>query len=99
MNPHEFHRKLIAMARATPPDGRVPYAFEQRIMARLRTAQIDVWTAWSSLLWRAAIPSICVMIAASAFARFTALPHDRETAELESTLLAPVTAAAETESW
>lgn len=97
MNPQDFQKKLIAVARATPPDDRVPYAFKQRVMSRIRSAHVDIWSAWSSLLWRAAIPSVCVMILATAFARFNLTQGERELGELESVLLAPI--AAETETW
>ena len=36
MNLAELETKLIAAARCHPPGDRVPYAFEQRVMARLR---------------------------------------------------------------
>lgn len=55
-------QKLIAAARAIPPDYRVPYAFEKRVMARLRglTAQ-DPLLLWGQALWRAA--ALCAIVA------------------------------------
>lgn len=56
MNLPELQRKLIAAARSEAPDARVPYAFEQRIMARLTGQQAqDPWGLWSRALWRGAM--------------------------------------------
>ena len=61
MNPDCLIEKLLAAARATPADERVPYAFEQRIMARLRsTAAWDRWSVWEHALWRSA--RLCLLI-------------------------------------
>jgi hypothetical protein len=67
MNESPLHRKLIAAARATPPDERVPYAFEKRIMAQLagQTAP-DSWSLWSRGLSRAAIYCVIFMLILSA---------------------------------
>lgn len=63
MNVDQLHRKLIAAARECPPDPRVPLAFERRIMARLLAGQkLDFWAAWGGALWRAAAPSIALII-------------------------------------
>jgi hypothetical protein len=62
MKPSELERKLIAAAKAHAPSEAVPYAFEQRIMARLGSAPVlDAWADWGRALWRAAAP--CVVIA------------------------------------
>lgn len=61
MNLAKLQEKLLAAARLDRPAEAVPYAFEQRIMARLaRVAQesADLWTVWSRLLWRAAAPCL-----------------------------------------
>ncbi len=72
MNLTELQQKLIAVARANPPDDRVPYAFERRVMARLtRPPAPDEWTLWARMLWRAAAPCLGVMILVSAFALAT----------------------------
>jgi len=55
MNLAQLERKLIAAGRAQPPDGRVPYAFEKRILARLAGRSVaDRWELWARALWRAA---------------------------------------------
>lgn len=61
MNITELQRKLLAAGRARPPSDAVPYAFEQRILARLRAAPVaDAWADWSRALWRAATPCLAV---------------------------------------
>lgn len=63
MNLEQLHNKLIAAARATPPDDRVPYAFEKRILARLATPPAsDVAALWARALWRAAVPCVGVTV-------------------------------------
>ena len=63
MNLAELQKKLIAAARLQPPDVRVPYAFEKRIMAHLdaRAANHRWVSAWTHSLWRAAVS--CVVVA------------------------------------
>lgn len=70
MDPSEPCQKLIAAARALPPDERVPYAFEKRVMARLAGGFIlDPWTLWGQGLARAAVLCVAVtlLLAASSF--------------------------------
>jgi hypothetical protein len=67
MNLVELQRKLIAAARATPPDDRVPYAFEKRIMARLyEKTVVDPWGLWGRAFSRAAIFCVLFMLLVSA---------------------------------
>jgi hypothetical protein len=62
MNLSELQNKLLAAARRNPPDSQVPYAFEQRIMARLAgLPKPNEWLAWSRALWFSA--AACVMVA------------------------------------
>jgi hypothetical protein len=62
MNLDKLHQKVIATARRTAPDERVPYAFEKRIMARLISpARVDAWAMWSAALWRAAVSCLAIM--------------------------------------
>jgi hypothetical protein len=63
MNLAELQRKMIAAARVHPPDDRVPYAFDKRIMPLLSAQPIvDKWTLWSRSLWRAAAGCVAVML-------------------------------------
>jgi hypothetical protein len=63
MNLAEIQKKLIETARANPPDERVPYAFEKRIMACL-TNQMpqDPWAVWGRAFTRAAALCVVVML-------------------------------------
>ena len=71
MNLSELHSKLIAAARANPPDDRVPYAFEQRIMARItgKTA-VDPWGFLGRAFSRAAVCCVVFMLVAAASSFF-----------------------------
>jgi hypothetical protein len=65
MNLEPLRQKLIASARAHTPSDHVPYAFEKRIMARLRSRPApDAWAAWGTLLWRAVAPCFALMLMA-----------------------------------
>src|SRR5438477_8952043 len=68
MNLDNLQKKLIAAARATQPDERVPYAFEKRIMARLaEAAHVDLLGAWSVALWRAAVSCVAIVLLSGAW--------------------------------
>jgi hypothetical protein len=91
MNLDELRRKLIAAARSQQPSETVPYAFEQRIMARLtERSEPDAWMLWGRGLGRAAIA--CAIIGLLAAALFF-LPNNSTTAsapldqEFASTML------------
>jgi hypothetical protein len=93
MNLVELERKLIAAARATPPNDRVPYAFEKRIIALLAVRpELDGWAQWGKALWRASAPCVAIMLLLGAWSYFapagstsTSLSQD-----FENTLLAAV---------
>jgi hypothetical protein len=88
----ELHRRLIAAARATPPDERVPYSFEKRIMARLAGRKpMDAWGLWGHALARAAMFCVAFMLLISAGTLF--LPAANQvplSQDVEQTLLASV---------
>jgi hypothetical protein len=92
MNLAELQRKLIAAARANAPADTVPYAFEQRIIARLdgRPA-VDVLGAWAHGLSRAAVFCVAVMLALAAWSYFlpTAAP-DTLSQDVQTALFAAV---------
>lgn len=68
MNVAELRSKLIAAARREPVRDEVPYAFEQRVMARLaRPAMPDTWGLWAQALWRAAAPCIAITLLLTAW--------------------------------
>src|SRR5580692_9066432 len=67
MNLSELHAKLIAAARGNPPDERVPYTFEKRIMARLAgKTPLNAWDLWGHALSRAAVFCVAFMLLLSA---------------------------------
>ena len=92
MKMRELHEKLIAAARKMPADDRVPYAFEKRIMERLRKpAQADHWSVWGQALWRAAAPCVAIMLLFTAWTVLSpsAAPTDGDIGqELENTVMA-----------
>lgn len=94
MNGSELYTKLMAVARAHPPSEAVPYLFEKRIMACLAAAAIpDHWTLWSKALWRAAVPSIGIMMILGALTYYSENKNGlRETldTQLENTILAAI---------
>jgi hypothetical protein len=68
MNSDRLQQKLIAAARTNPPDDHVPYAFEQRVMARLATvSRPDEWVLWTRALWYGAGVSVAVAVFISAW--------------------------------
>jgi peptidoglycan/LPS O-acetylase OafA/YrhL len=97
MNLEQLKTKLIAAARTQPADDRVPYAFEQRILARLAAQPVmDVSALWARALWRAAVPCVVVTILLAALSFTTAAPetststgNDNLYQQFEQTLFAP----------
>ena len=96
MNLVELERKLIAAARQHTPSDQVPYAFEKRVMAHLKTLPgMDSCVFWARALWRAAGACVGVSVLLTAVALFAPeFSHSRSTTDLsldfEKTLLASV---------
>jgi hypothetical protein len=96
MNLEQLQTKLVAAARSHPPDDRVPYSFEKRIVARLTALPVvDTAAWWARALWRAAVPCVAVtlLLAAWSFASASADSSTKGNAEnlaqqFEQTLLA-----------
>ena len=98
MNFDDLQRKLLDAARREPPSDRVPYAFERRVMARLRAAPApDPLAVWAAGLWRAAFSAVAlcvvvvgvqVLIAGPAVADASETVNDLP--DLEGVLLAPL---------
>ena len=101
MNLENLRTKLIAAARQHPPREDVPFAFEKRIMARLRAARPeDTWSLWGAGLWRGA--AACAVISAiSIVLSLWVLPaanaNDNQEAAFETVVLAGADEL--TESW
>jgi hypothetical protein len=63
MNVPELERKLIGAARQNPPSQRVPFAFEKRVLAQIRSVPgPDGWALWGHALWRAAASCLAVVL-------------------------------------
>ena len=94
MNLVDLQKKLLNAARAHPPSDAVPYAFEQRIMARLRARPVEdaaLW--WGRALWRAAgaCVAISLLLGVWTYLPFNATASDSSfSQELEQTMLAAV---------
>jgi hypothetical protein len=101
MKPDDLQKRWLAAARAFPPSDAVPYAFQKRVMARLKAGVTrDLWAVWNQMLWRAAVPCVAVMIMASAWTYLLqngSGSTDTLVAELENVVFAPV--AALEDSW
>ena len=78
MNLEQLQKKLVSVARQNPPSDQVPYAFEKRVMARLKTTTVDVWAFWSRSLWRSALACLIVVSAAGIW---TAAPIQKADSE------------------
>ena len=79
-------------ARSLPMNDHVPYAFEKRIMANLLGARpADLWSAYSGIMWRAALSCILISAITGAAVSFVD-PFGGElfATDLERTVLAPV---------
>ena len=103
MNLEELQRKLIAAARAHPPDPRVPYTFEKRVMASLLTrVESDPWALWSRALWRGA--AVCLLLMLLLGALSVLVPRNNSgsndlSQDFETAMLAFVDQDAETASF
>jgi hypothetical protein len=95
MNFAELQRKLTAAARLQPPDERVPYAFEKRIMALVAArAAVSGRLLWARGLWHAAVSCMVLAAVCGAISFFTptAKPDNSNdlSQDFENTLLASV---------
>ena len=63
MNLEHLQKTLLAAARRDTPSDRVPYAFEQRVMAHVRALRpTDRVSAWTAVFWRAALSSVAIAL-------------------------------------
>ena len=108
MNSDSLQKKLLAAARAHPPSDRVPYAFEKRVMARLREQPaFDVAALWTRILWKAAAPCVVITLLIGSWAALEpSVGHAPEAAlegqelpqQFEQVMLADIGETAE-EAW
>jgi hypothetical protein len=95
MNLEALRQKLLAAARANPPDERVPYAFEKRVMAHLTSKPaLDLGALWARAMWRAAAPCVAVsllLLGVSSFVNTeTSSAGEEGSPDLEETMLAVI---------
>jgi len=95
MNLVELQKKLIAAARTDVPGDHVPYAFEKRVTALLRSRVApDQLTLWVRGFWRAAVSCVAISLLLGAWAFFnspvTATASNDLSQNFETTLLASV---------
>lgn len=95
MKLNHLESKLVAAARATPLSDSVPYAFEQRVMARLgKAGALDQWAVWAGALWKAAAPCVAIALLLGAWTVFGPATSSASTdlsQQLENTLFVSVT--------
>jgi len=100
MNLENLRTKLIGAARQNAPPEDVPFAFEKRIMARLKAQPPeDAWAFWGAGLWRGAA-ACAALSAVSIMLSLWALPATSEPSQeaaFETVLLAGADQL--TESW
>lgn len=88
----ELQKKLISAARMQTVSDRVPYAFEKRVMAYIRSCPaVDVTALWAQALWRSAGACLAVVAVLGAVSIFT--PHSKPapgdlSQDFEKTMLA-----------
>jgi len=71
MNLDQLQTKLLAAGRKAAPGAHVPFAFEKRITASLKSRpQEDPLSLWARALWRAAAPCAAVMMVFGAWSFF-----------------------------
>ena len=92
MNLAELQKKLTAAARRQPPDDRVPYAFEQRILALIaERAESARQIFWARGLWRGAVSCVALAVVCGALSLLVVEDADNGNdlaQDLENTLLA-----------
>jgi hypothetical protein len=97
MNLEQLRQKLIASARVSTPEPRVPYGFSTRVISRIKGCRpLDAWGFWAHALWRATAPCVAVALILGAWSLVTTLKSSSGSGngafdvaqEFENTLLA-----------
>jgi hypothetical protein len=95
MDLEKLQQKLLAVARQDTVSDRVPYAFEQRVLAYLAgRVPVDLAAWWGQALWRAAAVCLFISIMLSFWSFFTVNGGGPVT--LETAVLAAVEELSET---
>ncbi len=84
--------QVVRLARDCHEPSDVPFAFETRIMARIRSSKAsDVWTVWFPTMWKAAACGLAILACTGLYVRYTENhPPDLLAGDLERTVLASV---------
>ncbi len=94
MNVNELQARLITAARKHPPGEQFPYAFEQRILSRLRDRPApNVWSLWCRPLWQAALSCVAITVLCGVWAYGSHLKKDMAdnfSQDLEAAVFAPM---------
>jgi hypothetical protein len=102
MNLDVLLQKLFSAVRSQPPREEVPYAFEKRVMARVRAlARVDPWAFWAHALWRAAAPCLAITLVLGGWFYIAPLPKATSadlSQEIDNTVLAEADAEVIAES-
>ncbi len=94
---NHIQQKLMTAARQDLPDDRVPYAFEKRIMARLKSVTpFDFRLVWERSLWRAAAPCVGITLLLGAWSAL--MPGGDISSDLSQDLENTVLAAVEADN-
>ncbi len=90
MDSTKLEQKLWQAARSRAPEDRVPYAFEKRVLARLRSGPApEAPSFWAAALMRASVPCLAVALLLSVWSFTLAAPAAPDFAQqLENTVLA-----------
>ena len=89
----QFEKRLLAAGREAPVDDSVPFAFEKRVMARIRQLRpVDAWSAWGAALWRGLAPCLGIVVVVVAWNALNLRESGRApfASALEATFYAPV---------
>lgn len=63
MDLEKLRETLLGASRSNSPSDRVPYAFEKRVLARLKeTPALDASALWARALWRAAASCVALTL-------------------------------------
>ena len=102
MNYETLQTKLISAAKANPPSSQVPYCFEKRVMATLRSqSPVNIWALWAQPLWRAAFSCIAITMLCGiwSMADLNTSESSDLSQDLESTVYAGLNQHVEDAAW
>ena len=85
--------QIVRIARCLFEDSQVPYAFEKRVMAVIRSSAVpDMWSMWLPTMKKAAVCGIGILLLTVAYIRYSGTHSpDLLAGDLERTVLASVT--------